>query len=235
MGHPSAAGDNKDPENDMAQIRYENDADLSLIRAKKVAIIRHADVRRMLMLQKSHAEGMRAMILFAASLQDEVELRAVAATSWVHDHQATIVKVLGGAALLAAVVLGVQYFSGTSARAAGEVMTEALMVAASPVGEAVEGEVLRPGEHRYADEAARDTRQLQIDQVADTLHRADLHLRGEARPQRLARQVGGHRQHEHGVALNESEWSGIVCLMDDLSEMDMFDPERVRIVVWANW
>ncbi|MBL8940036.1 MAG: acyl-CoA dehydrogenase [Archangium sp.] len=42
--------------------------------AKKVAIIRHADVRRMLMLQKSHAEGMRAMILFAASLQDEVEL-----------------------------------------------------------------------------------------------------------------------------------------------------------------
>ncbi|MBM4781293.1 MAG: acyl-CoA dehydrogenase [Archangiaceae bacterium] len=42
--------------------------------AKKVAIIRHADVRRMLMLQKSHAEGMRAMILFAASLQDEVEI-----------------------------------------------------------------------------------------------------------------------------------------------------------------
>ncbi len=42
--------------------------------AQKVAIIRHADVRRMLMLQKSHAEGMRAMILFTASLQDEVEL-----------------------------------------------------------------------------------------------------------------------------------------------------------------
>ncbi len=42
--------------------------------AKKVAIIRHADVRRMLMQQKSHAEGMRAMILFAASLQDEVEI-----------------------------------------------------------------------------------------------------------------------------------------------------------------
>ncbi|MDP3232106.1 MAG: acyl-CoA dehydrogenase [Myxococcales bacterium] len=42
--------------------------------AKKVTIIRHADVRRMLMLQKSHAEGMRAMILFTASLQDEVEL-----------------------------------------------------------------------------------------------------------------------------------------------------------------
>jgi alkylation response protein AidB-like acyl-CoA dehydrogenase len=42
---------------------------------EEVAIIRHADVRRMLMQQKSHAEGMRAMILFAASLQDEVEIQ----------------------------------------------------------------------------------------------------------------------------------------------------------------
>lgn len=91
------------------------------------------------------------------AVPDEVELRAVAATSWVHDHQGTIVKVLGGAVVVAGVVLAVQYFSGTSARAAGEVMTEALMVAASPVGEATEGEVLRPGEQRYADEAARDT------------------------------------------------------------------------------
>ncbi|MCA3016363.1 MAG: acyl-CoA dehydrogenase, partial [Myxococcaceae bacterium] len=41
--------------------------------AKRVPIIKHPDVRRMLMLQKSHAEGMRAMILFTASLQDEVE------------------------------------------------------------------------------------------------------------------------------------------------------------------
>jgi len=93
----------------------------------------------------------------AEPVPDEVELRAVAATSWVHDHQSTIVKVLGGAVVIAAVVLGVQYFSGTSARAAGEVMSAALMVAASPVGEAAEGEVLRPGEVRYADEAARNT------------------------------------------------------------------------------
>jgi alkylation response protein AidB-like acyl-CoA dehydrogenase len=41
--------------------------------AKRVAIIKHPDVRRMLMMQKSHAEGMRAMILFTASLQDDVE------------------------------------------------------------------------------------------------------------------------------------------------------------------
>lgn len=49
-------------------------------------------------------------------------------------------------------------------------------------------------------------------------------------------EVQSVRWHEHGVALNESVWwSHIVCLMDDLSEMDMFDAERVRIVVWASW
>ncbi len=42
--------------------------------AKRITIVNHPDVRRMLMMQKSHAEGMRAMILFAASLQDQVDL-----------------------------------------------------------------------------------------------------------------------------------------------------------------
>jgi hypothetical protein len=41
--------------------------------APRVAIIQHPDVRRMLMQLKSHAEGMRALCLFTASLQDEVE------------------------------------------------------------------------------------------------------------------------------------------------------------------
>ncbi|HRI51182.1 MAG TPA: acyl-CoA dehydrogenase [Pseudomonadota bacterium] len=40
----------------------------------RVAIIRHPDVRRMLMMQKSHAEGMRALCFFAAAVQDEVAL-----------------------------------------------------------------------------------------------------------------------------------------------------------------
>jgi len=40
----------------------------------RVRIVEHADVRRMLMNQKSHAEGMRALALFTASLQDAVEL-----------------------------------------------------------------------------------------------------------------------------------------------------------------
>ena len=71
--------------------------------------------------QKSAKAAARKPVEEAAEpeevVEDEVQARAVAATSWVHDHQATIVKVLGGAALVAAVVLGVQYFSGTSARA----------------------------------------------------------------------------------------------------------------------
>jgi hypothetical protein len=42
--------------------------------APRVNILRHADVRRMLMLQKSHAEGMRALALFTAHIQDQVAL-----------------------------------------------------------------------------------------------------------------------------------------------------------------
>ncbi len=42
--------------------------------APRVRIIQHPDVRRMLMLQKSFAEGMRALCLYTASVQDEVTL-----------------------------------------------------------------------------------------------------------------------------------------------------------------
>ncbi len=52
-------------------------ADLKSARDKnapRVTVIHHPEVRRMLMMQKSHAEGMRALILFNASLQDQVEL-----------------------------------------------------------------------------------------------------------------------------------------------------------------
>jgi len=43
--------------------------------APRVTIIRHPDVRRMLMAQKAHAEGMRALNLFTASIQDQVEIK----------------------------------------------------------------------------------------------------------------------------------------------------------------
>ncbi len=42
--------------------------------APRVEIIRHPDVRRMLMLQKAFAEGLRALVLWTASIQDQVEL-----------------------------------------------------------------------------------------------------------------------------------------------------------------
>ena len=42
--------------------------------APRVSIIRHPDVRRMLMLQKSYAEGLRALGLYIANIQDRVIL-----------------------------------------------------------------------------------------------------------------------------------------------------------------
>ncbi len=42
--------------------------------APRVEIIRHPDVRRMLMLQKTFAEGLRALVLYTAHLQDQIEL-----------------------------------------------------------------------------------------------------------------------------------------------------------------
>lgn len=43
--------------------------------APRVEIIRHPDVRRMLMLQKAFAEGLRATVLWTAHVQDQVALR----------------------------------------------------------------------------------------------------------------------------------------------------------------
>jgi len=42
--------------------------------ARRVAIIRHPDVRRLLMLQKSHAEGLRALWTYAAWTRDQADL-----------------------------------------------------------------------------------------------------------------------------------------------------------------
>jgi len=44
--------------------------------APRVTITHHPDVRRMLMLQKAYAEGMRSLVMFASSYQDQVELDA---------------------------------------------------------------------------------------------------------------------------------------------------------------
>jgi alkylation response protein AidB-like acyl-CoA dehydrogenase len=52
--------------------------------APRVTIIHHPDVRRMLMTQKAYAEGMRALVLYTATLQDAV---AVAAAAGVTDEE----------------------------------------------------------------------------------------------------------------------------------------------------
>ncbi len=44
----------------------------------RVTIIHHPDVRRSLMVQKSYSEGMRALVLYTASIQDEIELAQAA-------------------------------------------------------------------------------------------------------------------------------------------------------------
>jgi len=46
--------------------------------APRVTIINHPDVRRMLMMQKAYAEGMRALVLYTAQVQDKVELAKAA-------------------------------------------------------------------------------------------------------------------------------------------------------------
>jgi hypothetical protein len=52
----------------------------------RVPIIAHPDVRRMLMLQKSHVEGMRALILFTAWTQDQVEIAGGHAAPAAREH-----------------------------------------------------------------------------------------------------------------------------------------------------
>ena len=52
-------------------------ADLTVMTDKtapRVTIIHHPDVRRMLMLQKAYAEGMRALVLYTASIQDTIQV-----------------------------------------------------------------------------------------------------------------------------------------------------------------
>jgi len=44
--------------------------------APRVTIIHHPDIRRLLMLQKSYAEGMRALVLYAATFQDSMQVAA---------------------------------------------------------------------------------------------------------------------------------------------------------------
>ena len=46
--------------------------------APRVTIMHHPDVRRSLMLQKAYAEGMRALVLYTASIQDRIQVATAA-------------------------------------------------------------------------------------------------------------------------------------------------------------
>src|SRR5204862_5217065 len=48
--------------------------------APRVTIMHHPDVRRSLMTQKSYAEGMRALVLYTASVQDDIAIARHAGT-----------------------------------------------------------------------------------------------------------------------------------------------------------
>jgi alkylation response protein AidB-like acyl-CoA dehydrogenase len=68
--------------------------------APRVTIIHHPDVRRLLMLQKSYAEGMRALVLYAATFQDSMQVadaqgEADEVTGAVNDLLLPIVKGVG--------------------------------------------------------------------------------------------------------------------------------------------
>ncbi len=64
---------------DFAKTRVQG-ADLTQLTDKaapRVTIIHHPDVRRLLMLQKAYAEGMRALVLYASTYQDAMQVAAV--------------------------------------------------------------------------------------------------------------------------------------------------------------
>ncbi|MCG3174636.1 MAG: Butyryl-CoA dehydrogenase [Myxococcota bacterium] len=67
--------------------------------APRVRIIQHPDVRRMLLNLKAHAEGMRALCIYTAVMQDHVELNgghgAAAAAPWDHRNDLLLPLVKG--------------------------------------------------------------------------------------------------------------------------------------------
>jgi len=86
--------------------------------APRVTITHHPDVRRMLMLQKAYAEGMRAMVLYAASVQDTLQIQAAGAgrdpaTAALNDLLLPIVKGVGSERAYEMLTLSLQTFGGS--------------------------------------------------------------------------------------------------------------------------
>jgi alkylation response protein AidB-like acyl-CoA dehydrogenase len=84
----------------------------------RVTIIHHPDVRRILMLQKAYAEGMRALVLYAATFQDAAQLAEAAGrpdphAAAINDLLLPVVKGLGSERAYEMLTLSLQTFGGS--------------------------------------------------------------------------------------------------------------------------
>src|SRR6516225_9869775 len=105
---------------DFARTRVQG-ADLTQMTDKtapRVTIIHHPDVRRMLMLQKAYAEGMRALVLYTAALQDTLQIavaqgQADQATAGLNDLLLPVVKGVGSERSYELLTLSLQTLGGS--------------------------------------------------------------------------------------------------------------------------
>jgi alkylation response protein AidB-like acyl-CoA dehydrogenase len=86
--------------------------------APRVTIINHPDVRRMLMLQKSYAEGLRALVLYTAAQQDAVQVatlsgRVDAAAAARNDLLLPVIKGVGSERAYEMLTLSLQTLGGS--------------------------------------------------------------------------------------------------------------------------
>src|ERR1700760_3947543 len=86
--------------------------------APRVTITHHPDVRRMLMLQKAYAEGMRALVLYNATVQDTLQQAAAAgrvdaAAAALNDLLLPVVKGLGSERAYEMLALSLQTLGGS--------------------------------------------------------------------------------------------------------------------------
>jgi alkylation response protein AidB-like acyl-CoA dehydrogenase len=83
--------------------------------APRTEIVNHPDVRRMLMLQKAHAEGMRALVLYTATVQDRIEMggEGLAAAERLNDLLLPIVKGYGSETSYRLLADSLQVFGGS--------------------------------------------------------------------------------------------------------------------------
>ena len=105
---------------DFARNRVQG-ADLTVMADKaapRVTIIHHPDVRRMLMLQKAYAEGMRALVLYTATIQDTLQIAAAQgrtdqAAAGLNDLLLPVVKGVGSERSSEMLILSLQTLGGS--------------------------------------------------------------------------------------------------------------------------